>query len=111
AQFGECSSALDAAFAINRTLQESPVSLTDEENFRVCIGIGYGEVLNAGHEGCFGNEVNVASKLGEDTADPGEILLTESAYNALSDEQRAHFSARKIDVSGVAIAYFHTHCR
>jgi class 3 adenylate cyclase len=53
---------------------------------RVCIGIGHGPLmLFPGEEDYFGMEINLASKLGEDTAGPGEVLLTEGAYRALPE--------------------------
>ena len=87
---------------------DAPVALSEHEDFRVCIGIGFGEVLDAGHEGCFGNEVNVASKLGEDTAEPGEILLTQSAYETIEPTRQSLFTARSLEVSGVSIQYYHS---
>lgn len=44
------------------------------------IGIGYGETLAIAAEDVYGEEVNLASKLGEDLALRNEILLTEMAY-------------------------------
>jgi adenylate cyclase len=41
-----------------------------------CIGIGYGRVLRIGDHDVFGAEVNAAAKLGEDTAQAWEILVT-----------------------------------
>ena len=41
-----------------------------------------GEVLDLGRD-VFGLEVNLASKLGEDVARPGEVLFTEAAVAAL----------------------------
>lgn len=45
----------------------------------LCMGIGWGEILWWGEGDLYGEEVNLASKLGEDTAGPGEILVTEAA--------------------------------
>ncbi|MFZ2391652.1 hypothetical protein [Rhodoferax sp.] len=42
----------------------------------LCVGLGYGRVLRIGDSGVFGAEVNAASKLGEDPAKAGEILVT-----------------------------------
>jgi len=50
-------------------------------------GIGTGEVLDLGRD-VFGLEVNLASKLGEDVARPGEVLLTEAAVAALPPSLR-----------------------
>lgn len=41
-------------------------------------GIGFGDVLDLEHD-VFGIEVNLASKLGEDMAERGEVLLTPAA--------------------------------
>ncbi|MDX2097037.1 MAG: adenylate/guanylate cyclase domain-containing protein [Leptolyngbyaceae cyanobacterium bins.59] len=56
-------------------------------NLEASVGIGYGELLMvvAGDQygnDIYGNEMNLASKLGEDLAEHGEILITESAYQA-----------------------------
>ena len=59
---------------------------------RVCVGIGHGPLmLFPGEEDYFGMEVNLASKLGEDTAEPGEALLTEAAFRALPEPYRHAF--------------------
>ena len=52
------------------------------ERLRFSYGIGFGEVLDIEGD-LFGLEVNLASKLGEDLARPGEALLTPSAAAAL----------------------------
>ena len=53
------------------------------EEIRLCVGVGYGDVLVAGNHDIFGLEVNWASLLGEDTAQAGEVLLTEAVVEAL----------------------------
>jgi class 3 adenylate cyclase len=47
-----------------------------EEQILLCIGLGYGDVLRVGATELWGAEVNAASKLGEDIAKSGEILVT-----------------------------------
>lgn len=54
-----------------------------EEQILLCVGIGYGRVLRVGDSDVWGREVNLASKLGEDTARSGEILVTEGVKGAL----------------------------
>jgi class 3 adenylate cyclase len=51
------------------------------EQLHFSYGIGYGDVLDL-DEDMFGLEVNLASKLGEDFAEPGEALVTPSAAAA-----------------------------
>jgi len=53
----------------------------DESDVHVSIGIGYGPIL-LGCDDMFGNEMNLASKLGEDVAEKDEVLLTEEAKKA-----------------------------
>jgi class 3 adenylate cyclase len=54
----------------------------DDEQLHFSYGIGYGDVLDL-DEDMFGLEVNLASKIGEDVAEPGEALLTPAAAAAL----------------------------
>lgn len=57
-----------------------------EEQILLCLGIGYGRILRIGEADVWGREVNGASKLGEDTAQPYEILVTSAAREALGDK-------------------------
>jgi adenylate cyclase len=57
-----------------------------EEQILLCLGIGYGRILRIGDADVWGREVNGASKLGEDTAKPYEILVTDAAREALGDK-------------------------
>jgi class 3 adenylate cyclase len=49
-----------------------------EEQVLLCVGLGFGPMLRIGDVDVFGAEVNAASKLGEDVAQAGEILVTEA---------------------------------
>jgi class 3 adenylate cyclase len=51
----------------------------------LCVGIGYGPILRIGDSDVYGNQVNAASKLGEDTAKARDILITRAAMDAISD--------------------------
>ena len=74
---------------------------------RICIGIGYGRVLLFDDD-CFGDDVNVAYKLGEDVAEPDEILCTESAVGRLRDtgDPTPLDGPLAVAVSGVHLAYW-----
>jgi class 3 adenylate cyclase len=67
----------------------------------VSVGIGYGGVLDVGDD-VWGNEVNLASKLGEDVARRGEILLTESACAQLETP----CEQRRVSVAGLELVYY-----
>lgn len=99
--------AIRAALAIHDAVSREQVMLTEEEPFKVCIGIGYGRMLHSrSMEGYFGEEMNLASKLGEDTADGGETLVTQSAYQSAAPELVAGFERRQVRVSGVDLTYY-----
>lgn len=84
AVFPTVSLALDAAIALLNTLHTTNDTLPNSLKIEVGIGIGYGEVLMIENRDVFGNEMNMASKLGEDLARPNEILLTDAAYASLN---------------------------
>lgn len=66
-------------------------------------GIGYGPILLLEHD-AFSEILNIASKLGEDTAEAGQILMTEPAYKGLKEPVPAEKSTVK--VSNVNITYY-----
>ena len=47
------------------------------EGMRICIGLAYGELLRPDPGDLYGSTVNHACKLGEDAAEPGDILATD----------------------------------
>ncbi len=70
--------ALDASLAMMRTLAEYNQGRAPEDQVLLCIGLGFGKVLRIGDADVYGHEVNAASKLGEDIARAGEILITDA---------------------------------
>ena len=81
--------ALECALAMQRRCQLSNERRVDEEKVILCLGIGYGDLLRIGDHDVWGREVNAASKLGEDTAGPNEILLTGAALEAIESAGEA----------------------
>ena len=106
AEFETVDGALSAALEVQRAVSAANIQVHDSAKFGVCIGIGFGDVLRSLSEGVFGDEMNLASKLGEDLAGNGEVLLTESAYQEISGEYRIDISARKANISGVELSYY-----
>ena len=98
--------ALEAAIEANAALAGNALMLTEEEPFAISIGIGYGKCLKSEREGFFGNEVNLASKLGEDIAEAQEILLTEAAFDQLQKTRKVDFEKLSENYSGVSINYY-----
>jgi class 3 adenylate cyclase len=79
--------------------------LPAEQHLYAAIGIGYGRVLNIAGQDMFGDEVNLASKLGEDIAGMGEVLLTSAARAELGNPDIA-IPERTISVSGISLTYY-----
>jgi class 3 adenylate cyclase len=99
--------AIRAAWEIHGAIDERGLMLNDEEPFRVCIGIGFGDMLYSETlEGYFGEEVNLASKLGEDTAEGGETLISAAAYGHASQALRTDFVPRVLSLRGIEAAYY-----
>jgi adenylate cyclase len=84
------------ALAASRAMVEATVSANPgrapEDRIEVCIGLGYGTVLRIDTNEVWGAEVNAASKLGEDRAQAGEVLVTDTFRKALPDEPFAEHS-------------------
>ena len=68
---------MNAAIAMQKTLDTYNINIVAEEQILLCVGLGFGKVLRIGDSDVFGSEVNAASKLGEDIAKAHEILVTE----------------------------------
>lgn len=66
-----------------------------------CVGIGFGKILRIGDIDVFGQEVNAASKLGEDTAKSDEILVT-GAVKAAAQVEGVKYEKLELSVPGSA---------
>lgn len=89
--FKSVGKALDCSLAMQKKLHGYNPSKSDTEKILLCIGLGFGPVLRIGDADVFGAEVNAASKLGEDTAGPWEILVTDSVRKALLERKDVGF--------------------
>ncbi|HAP43089.1 MAG: adenylate cyclase [Spirochaetes bacterium GWD1_61_31] len=74
--------ALECAIAMQRVLASYNVDKAAEDRVLLCVGLGFGRMLRIGDVDVFGTEVNAASKLGEDTAAAGQILVTGAVREA-----------------------------
>lgn len=83
AMFDDVLPAVEAAVRLNTAFDSINRFTEDAFDIRVAVGIDYGPVLLTGGPDYFGEVVNSASKLGEDVAGPGEILLTMRAFQQL----------------------------
>ena len=80
--FRDVDEAVDCAIAMQHCVRQYNTGIEQNEQVLLCIGLGYGDMLRIGDSDVFGAEVNAASKLGEDTARPYQILVTDSVRQA-----------------------------
>jgi len=83
--------ALDCALVMQAACERYNLDRKPEDRILLCVGIGYGRVLRIGDSDVWGREVNLASKLGEDTARSHEILLTQAAKDAMAPDAALTF--------------------
>lgn len=101
--FENVEQAVAAAREIIRQLNTVNVLLPATRRLYASIGIGLGDILVLGEDDLFGDEVNLASKLGEDVAQGGMILLTEAARAGLDDAVKT--TEERASISGLSLAY------
>lgn len=99
--FDGAASALRCAIAMQRVCQKVSVARSPADKILLCVGIGYGPVLRVDDNDVYGQEVNAASKLGEDTSGAHEILVTDAVKQAASAIEGASFEELRQAVSGV----------
>ena len=100
--FEEPVQAVEAALDIFRAFEAINSVVPDDRDIYGSIGIGYGDTLVIGDEDLFGQEMNLASKLGEDLACRQEILLTAAAHAGLP-EGLYKFAPMNFAISGLEI--------
>lgn len=83
AVFRRPADAVAAAVDMNRWLEKRNKDLPEARVFNICVGIHAGKLLRL-KDNVFGDTVNVASKIGEDTAGKGDILVTASVADGLN---------------------------
>ncbi len=104
ALFDEPGPALEAALEAHRRTDHFARSGRSEDPARCCIGIGFGSVYAIGPNRAMGDEMNRASKLGEDLARGGETLLTENAQRVLAP--RTEHRLERVEADDVLFPYF-----
>jgi len=109
ATFPNVGAGVAAARDVQAQLATANAFLPADWDLHASIGIGFGEVLMLGND-FYGNELNLASKLGEDVAESGETLLTEAAYEQLAAESGTtvalKLERREIAVSKMTIGAY-----
>ncbi len=103
--FRRSASAVRCAVQMQNACQKVSDRRLPEEQILLCVGIGTGHVLRIGDRDVWGQEVNAAAKLGEDTAKAHEILVTEAVRDACADLDGVSFLDLGLAVAGSAQNY------
>ena len=104
AMFGDSLDAVRCGIALNLAFDAANLVTPDELDIHISIGIDRGKVLVVdNYLEFFGNAVNCASKLGEDGARPGEVLVTEAVAEDLPAHGKIELRPLRIALSGIEI--------
>ena len=103
--FRDVDEAIRCAVAMQHCVRDYNRAREQNEQVLLCVGLGFGEILRIGDSDVFGAEVNAASKLGEDTAKPYEILMTESVKKAARNPSGFTYSSIDATPPGANAAF------
>ena len=103
--FRSTTKAVECAVAMRKTATNYNVGRPDTEHILICFGIGVGNMLRIGEHDVYGDQVNAASKLGEDTAKAGDILVTDAVRRACADMSDVDFESIEEVPPGVGASY------
>lgn len=106
AVFPDPLSAVKAAIDMQHAFAKLNVQTAEDFDIHIACGIDYGKLLIIGHEDCFGDPVNRASKIGEDLAAAGEILITKEAMELIPADARIQAREINVSISGISIPAF-----
>ena len=103
AVFPDVPPAVATAIQIQERLDAANVFLPEDWDLHASLGIGFGELLMIGDEDMYGNEMNIASKLGEDIAGRGEVFLSAAAHARVADGK---YEPRQIPISAMMVTAY-----
>lgn len=103
AVFPDPLSAVNAAVALQHAFVASNLLTPEDLDIHIACGIDYGKLLIIDHEDCFGDPVNRASKIGEDLAVAGEILITRDAMQMIPASANIKGREINVSISGITI--------
>lgn len=95
--------AVNAAVAMQHAFTASNLMTSEDLDIYISCGIDYGRILLVNENDCFGDAVNRASKLGEDVAAAGEVLVTQEAMDEIPPEANIKSHTMTLSISGINI--------
>ena len=105
ARFADPLDAIKTAITYKHVLKAMNLTTPEDLDIHTSIGIDYGKFLLVKKTDFYGTPVNVASKLGEDIAKPGEILVSANAMERVSENTDIRSEAASIKQSNMEIFY------
>ena len=103
AVFPDPLAAVNAAIALQHAFNAENLLTSEDLDIHISCGIDYGNILLIGQEDCFGDPVNRASKIGEDLALAGEILITKEAMQMIPATAGIKAREMNVSISGITI--------
>jgi adenylate cyclase len=108
--FDNVEESINASIELNKALEIENQKTPDKFDIKIGCGIAYGNILLLENEDIYGNAVNIASKLGEDIAAIGEILVTYKAMKNITINETFKYTPikhtiSKVDILGFSITY------
>jgi adenylate cyclase len=101
AVFPDPQCAILAALEMNTAFKQENTRHAEEFDIRISCGIDHGRILLVEGRDFFGDAVNIACKLGEDLAGPGEILVTQSAIKDMPESNAFTTQPIQLTISGI----------
>ena len=98
--------AIEASLAISDALDIKNREVEEKFQVTVSCGIAYGSILVLDDE-IYGQSVIIASKLGEDVATKGEILVSKSCIDNAGDVSHLNTKEARLDISKVEVVCFY----
>ncbi|MEZ5327703.1 MAG: adenylate/guanylate cyclase domain-containing protein [Verrucomicrobiales bacterium] len=103
AVFPDPERAIRAALEMNAAFTLENSKHAEEFDIRISCGIDHGRILLIEEHDFFGEAVNIACKLGEDLAGPGEILTTRSAISGIPESDAFKITPIKLTIAGLEL--------
>jgi class 3 adenylate cyclase len=92
-----------AAIEMNKAFEIENDRFPEEFDIRVSCGLDHGKIILLEGQDFFGDAVNIASKLGEDVAKAGEILVAQSAIATLPENVTLNATPMSFSISGLQL--------
>ncbi len=103
--FDNIDDSINCSVVMQRACQQYNVDRKPADQILLCLGIGYGHTLKIDNVRLAGPQVNVASKLGEDTAEGYEILVSDSVKENATPNAEFAFVLTGISFPGSVEVY------